>query len=66
MSKNDKTVLALVALVALGAATVVVINWLESSPNCDRGCRTQLEHLKNHILKDLLRAAVPQLGPFLG
>jgi len=66
MSKNDKVLISLAALAVVGAATVAMVNWLESSPNCDKGCRTQLEHLKEHILEDLLRAALPKLGMLFG
>jgi hypothetical protein len=66
MSKDDKSVIALLILAGIGVATIVAINWLESNPNCDKGCRTQLEHLKEHVLADLLRAGVQQLGLLLG
>jgi hypothetical protein len=63
MSKSDKN---LVVVGALAVSTVLAINWLEASPNCNRGCRTQLEHLKDHILGDTLPAAIPQFGPHIG
>lgn len=62
MNKNDKALISLAALLAIGVTTVIVFNWLETSPNCNRGCRSQLDHLKDHLLVDFLRAAVPQLG----
>lgn len=63
MTKSDKNLLAWAAIVV---GSCLAISWLESSPNCDRGCKTQLEHLKSHILKDALAATVPQLRPFFG
>jgi hypothetical protein len=59
MSKSDKQVLG---FVAVSLTAVLLISWLESSPNCDRGCRTQLEHLKEHVLSDLFNVALAQLG----
>ena len=59
MSKADKS-LAMFATVGIGS--IVLIGWLQSSPNCDKGCRTQLEHLKDHLLTDVLKVALGQLG----
>lgn len=59
MTKNDKNFLA---VAGAGVATVLVISWLESSPNCDRGCRTQLEHLRDHLLVDLAKMVLIQFG----
>jgi len=66
MSKSEKALTSLAALAVLGVATIVVLNWLESSPNCNKGCRTQLEHLKDHVLEDLLQAGIRQVGLLFG
>jgi hypothetical protein len=59
MSKSEKR-LATVAVVSIGG--ILLIDWLQSSPNCDKGCRTQLEHLKDHLLVDLFKVALSQFG----
>lgn len=59
MSKSEK---ALVVPVAVGIGGILLIGWLQSSPNCDRGCRTQLQHLKDHLLVDLFRIVFAQFG----
>jgi hypothetical protein len=59
MRKSDKNFFT---VAALGIGGIVLIGWLQSSPNCDKGCRTQLEHLKDHLLADLFQAALVQFG----
>jgi hypothetical protein len=50
--KND---LGNVLLIGTGA--VVVLQILAAQPNCDRGCKNNLEHLTQHIIGDMLKAA---------
>lgn len=59
MSKSDK---ALVIPVVAGVGGILLIGWLQSRPNCDRGCRTQLEHLRDHLMMDLLNLVLAQFG----
>lgn len=59
MRKSDKN-LAMVAAVSVGG--ILLVGWLQSNPNCDRGCRTQLEHLKDHLMVDLLKVVLAQFG----
>jgi hypothetical protein len=59
MSKSDKK---FVTVAAVGIGSIVLMGWLQSSPNCDRGCQTQLEHLKDHVLAGLFKVALAQLG----
>jgi len=41
-------------LLLIGAGTVVVFQILAAQPNCNRGCKTMLEHLTQHVLDDVL------------
>lgn len=59
MSRSSKN---LVIPAAVGVGGILLISWLQSSPKCDRGCRTQLEHLKDHLMVDLLKLALAQFG----
>ena len=47
-----KSDLGTALLVATGI--VVGLQILASQPNCDRGCKTVLEHLTEHVLQDML------------
>jgi len=38
----------------VGAGVVLGLKILSSQPNCDRGCKTVLEHLTEHVLQDML------------
>lgn len=38
----------------VGTGIVVGLQILASQPNCDRGCKTVLEHLTEHVLQDML------------
>jgi hypothetical protein len=46
--KND-----LGKVVLVGAGAVVLIQILAANPNCDRGCKSNLEHLTAHIVGDV-------------
>jgi hypothetical protein len=59
MSKNSKSLLV---PAAVGVGGILLIGWLQSSPKCDKGCRTQLEHLKDHLMVDLLNLVLAQFG----
>ena len=59
MSKGSKT-LAMQSV--LGVSGILLICWLQSNPNCDKGCRTQLEHLKEHLAVDLIKLLLAQFG----
>jgi len=39
----------------VGTGVVVGLQILASQPNCDRGCKTVLEHLTEHVLQDMFR-----------
>ena len=43
-----------VQAVALGAGVVVTAAILASNPNCNRGCKTVLEHITTHVLSDVI------------
>jgi hypothetical protein len=64
MSKKEANLLALAILGAAVIGSVLLIDWLQSTPDCNAGCRTQLEHLKEHVIKDAIQAALPQIGSF--
>jgi hypothetical protein len=51
---NQKTLQA----VLVGAGVLVVLNILASQPNCNRGCKTVLEHITKHVLADTISAAL--------
>lgn len=38
----------------VGTGVVVGLQILASQPNCDRGCKTVLAHLTEHVLQDML------------
>ena len=38
----------------VGTGVVVGLQILASQPNCDRGCKTVLQHLTEHVLQDML------------
>jgi hypothetical protein len=59
MSKSAK---GLMIPAAVGVGGIVLIAWLQSRPNCDKGCRTQLEHLKEHLVVDLINLVLAQFG----
>ncbi len=59
MNKPNKGVLI---PVAAGIGGILLIGWLQSNPNCDRGCRTQLQHLKDHVLEDIVKIILSQIG----
>lgn len=60
MSRSSKNLVIPAAVVGVGG--ILLISWLQSSPKCDRGCRTQLEHLKDHLMVDLLNLVLAQFG----
>jgi len=41
-------------VVLIGAGAVVVLQILAAQPNCDRGCKNNLEHLTQHVISDVL------------
>jgi len=41
-------------LILFGVGVVVLAKILESQPNCNRGCKTVLEHITNHVLTDVV------------
>ncbi len=49
-------------VVLVGAGAVVALQILAAQPNCDRGCKNNLEHLTQHIIGDMLKAAFASLG----
>lgn len=41
---------------AIGSiAALAFLQWLRSDPRCDRGCQTQLQHLQEHVVDNLIR-----------
>lgn len=56
---------ALLKMMAFTIAASMLIIWLQSRPSCDRGCKTQLQHLNDHLVKEFVFAVVPGLRPFL-
>jgi hypothetical protein len=63
MGKKEE---ALLKLTAFTVAASLLIFWLQSRPSCDRGCKTQLQHLNEHLVKELLVSVVPGLSGLLG
>lgn len=59
MSKSEEKMLIWGGAVVGG---ILLISWLQSRPNCNAGCKTQLQHIKDHLLQDLFRVALAQLG----
>jgi hypothetical protein len=57
---------ALLKMMGFTVAASLLIIWLQSRPSCDRGCKTQLQHLNEHLVKEFLVAVVPGLRGFLG
>jgi hypothetical protein len=57
---------ALLKMMAFTIAASMLIIWLQSRPSCDRGCKTQLQHLNDHLVKEFVFAIVPGLRAFLG
>lgn len=49
-------------IVLAGAGAVVVLQILAAQPNCDRGCKNNLEHLTQHVIGDVIRAALASLA----
>jgi len=41
-------------VVLIGTGAVVVLQILAAQPNCDRGCKNNLEHLTQHVIGDVL------------
>jgi hypothetical protein len=52
MARSKESDLGTVLLV--GTGVVVGLQMLSAQPNCDRGCKTVLEHLTEHVLQDML------------
>lgn len=48
MSRIEKLVLGSVA-------AIVLLQWLKSNPRCGLGCQTQLEHMQEHVVDNLIR-----------
>ena len=62
MSRADQKA----ALTIFGViAAVMVADWLKSRPNCDSGCKTQLQHFENHVIKTGIVTLFPGLRLFL-
>jgi hypothetical protein len=40
--------------VLIGTGIVVGLQILAAQPNCDRGCKNNLEHLTQHVIGDVL------------
>jgi hypothetical protein len=40
-------------LVMFGVGVVILAKILESRPDCNRGCKTVLEHITQHVLTDI-------------
>lgn len=59
MSKAGRSLAGVAAVTAGG---ILLIAWLQSSPQCDTGCQNQLEHLKDHIVADLVKVLIAQIG----
>lgn len=38
-----------------GVAAIAFLQWLRSDPHCNRGCQTQLQHLQEHVVDNLIR-----------
>lgn len=57
---------ALLKMTAFTIAASMLIIWLQSRPSCDRGCKTQLQHLNEHLLKEFAITVIPGLRAFLG
>jgi hypothetical protein len=49
-------------VVLIGAGAVLAIQILAAQPNCDRGCKNNLEHLTQHILGDVFTAMLRGLA----
>jgi|HubBroStandDraft_2_1064218.scaffolds.fasta_scaffold652683_2 hypothetical protein len=45
---------AVVKALVVGTTVVAGLMILASNPNCNRGCKTMLEHLTEHVLQDML------------
>ena len=45
-------------VVLVGAGAVLVLQILAAQPNCDRGCKNNLEHLTQHVIGDVLTRLV--------
>jgi hypothetical protein len=45
---------AVVKTLVVGTTVVAGLMILASNPNCNRGCKTLLEHLTEHVLQDML------------
>lgn len=53
MKRRDQVLLG---TVALGVGSLLFIQWFRQRPDCDEGCQTNLEHLQEHIIGDIVRA----------
>jgi hypothetical protein len=49
-------------VVLAGAGAILLIQILAAQPNCDRGCKNNLEHLSQHILGDVFAAMLRGLA----
>jgi hypothetical protein len=52
--KNEEVGKALL----IGSGVVLGLTILESSPNCDRGCKILAQHQAEHVLGDMLKLLV--------
>ncbi len=59
MRKAEKQV-AVALVVAVGP--MAVADWLASDPGCDRGCQFQLQHLKEHAVREFIAVLLGWLG----
>ena len=41
-------------VVLIGTGIVIGLQILAAQPNCDRGCKSNLEHLTQHVIGDVL------------
>ncbi len=48
--KND-----LGKVVLIGTGAVVALQILAAQPNCDRGCKDNLQHLTQHVIGDVIK-----------
>ncbi len=51
---NEKTL----QILLIGVGVVVIAKVLASEPNCNRGCKTVLEHITQHVVGELISGAL--------
>lgn len=50
--KQQEKIVTGLAIVAVAGLAVAIAS---ANPNCDRGCRNNLEHLFDHVLGDVIK-----------